>query len=215
MIPRIFLLFIVACGSAPVAMAGPTEDAASYHLLTITAPNPTLYGLRLLNDVETHPRVQAIARHCKTFKWTSATPIYRERYAAQLPPTTLPIVALVRSDGGVIWKASGPNVPTGDSLADALVARAYADRQANPRAIPSANQVPITPQDTGKFPGLIRRPLDGVIPDTITIEHDTSGVPWVPIGVAGFAGVLLLGGMAFVGLLLVVGGIVCVFKLVS
>lgn len=196
-------------------MAEPTEDAAAYHLITVTAPSPTPYGVRLVNDLEENPRVQAILRHCKTFNWTSATPIYRERYAAALPPTTLPIVALVRSDGGVIWKASGPNVPTGDALADALVARAYADRKANPRAIPPANRSPIQTQGDRKLSGLMRRPLDGVIPDTITIEHDTSGLPWVPIGIAGFVGFLLLAGLAIGGLLLVVVAIVIVVKLVS
>ncbi|MEO9590892.1 hypothetical protein [Rhodopirellula bahusiensis] len=218
MIIRILLLVVAIGSTVPIASAGPTEDAAAYHLITVTAPNPTPYGVRLVQDIENHPRVQAISQHCKTFQWTSATPIYRERYAAALPPTTLPIVALVRSDGGVIWKASGPNVPTGDALADALVAWTYADRKTNPRAIPSANQSPIRTQSDRRFPGLLHRPLEGVIPDTITIEHDTSGLPWVPIGIAGFvgfAGVVLLCGLAIFGVLSVVFAIGVVIKLAS
>lgn len=199
MITRLILLAMLALTCA-TAKAQPLDDSKAYHLVVVTLPSPTQFGRELLNSLDTHPRLQAITKQCKTFRWTTATPIYRERYAASLPPTELPIVALVRSDGGVIWKSSGP-VVMGDALADALVARAFADRSANQRLVPPTNQQ----SQSQTRPNFLRRPLDDVIPDTITIDHQhaASGIPWREIGFAA-VGLIFIGCLSLLALVILV-----------
>lgn len=174
MIGRTLLAFALLL-TAATAYAGPPEDAASFHLVTVTANPASPTGQQLLQDIDTHPQLSAIAGACKRFAWTTADPIYRARYAAALPPTSLPIVALIRSDGGVIYKASGPNIPQGDDLAATLTGRAYLDRKANPRPIPNVEYSQTPPGQPDSETGLRplfpdRRPvLDRVIPDTVNV----------------------------------------------
>src|SRR5690606_35738936 len=114
-----------------------------------------------------HPAVARIAAACKRFDFTPQHEIYRARYATALPPSQLPIVALVRHDGGVLYKASGDNIPPADALAQSLVKMATADQsQQGVRQSyqPGPSYGPLRP-DGGWLPN---RP--SLIPDTIVVS---------------------------------------------
>lgn len=202
---------LIGAGSA---VAGPPEDAAAYHLITVTQSPPSAKGLRLIDSLQSNAKLARIAGSCKRFTWTPADELYRNRYAAALPPTTLPIVALVRSDGGVIYKASGHSIPDGDALAESLMGAAFWDRQDNPRPIPSTLPASIAAdyddEDPASGPLFPNRPrVVDLIPDTVTVSP-TVNVPdafaWVAGGVALF--VVAAGGLVLLCVLLGVAWVV-------
>ncbi|MEM9825098.1 MAG: hypothetical protein AAF958_00840 [Planctomycetota bacterium] len=207
---------------ALVAHAEPPDDSSAYMLVTVTGVQKSPADTALLRSLATDTRLASISKACKRFDWTPASKAYARRYAAALPPTTLPVVALLRSDGGVVYKASGTNVPSPNALADELIRVAKADRAQNPRTIqapqptadPMAND-PLAncPCDQPRpriFPN--RPPLaDGFIPDSVTLEADVPdslgyaaavGVfALIVLGLLGGGGVLFL--VALVGMAIV------------
>lgn len=185
-VPILLLLALVIVCCAPIASGQtPPDDSRQYHLITVTSTPPTPACVRLQQSLA-HPAVARIAAACKRFDFTPQHEIYRARYAAALPPSQLPIVALVRHDGGVLYKASGENIPPADELAGSLIKMATADQsQQGVRQSfnPADAYGPLRP-DGGWLPN---RP--SLIPDTIVVSPQVNlpaglGV-WLAIGVGG------------------------------
>lgn len=217
---RSFLLAAAAVLSivAGSAVAQPPEDAAAYHLITVTQNPPSPAETQLLASLQSNARLLRIAESSKQFHWTTSDELYRSRYAAALPPTTLPIIALVRSDGGVIYKASGANIPAGDALAEAIMGAAFWDRRDNPRPIPallpaslatptaSPMTDPMTDPATGPmFPNRPR--VVDMIPDTVNVGPTLNipdafawiagGVALIAVAAAGFGCMLMIGALVW------------------
>jgi len=197
----ILLTICLFAANAPAQSPALPEDGGQYNLITITLQTPTQYGAELLRAMDSDPELQAIANLCHVHRWTPATKVYQLRYAQSLPPTTLPIVALTRDDGGVIYKASGPEVPReGPQLAKVLREAAAMDQSMQPRQATAAN-CPRCPQTPASPVMPNFRPLDRVIPDTVTLTAPVN-FPAVPTWV--FAT------FAFLAFLTVCGGLACV-----
>ncbi len=172
------LAIVVICTSIASAQTQP-DDSGQYHLITVTSTPPTPACVRLQQSLA-HPTVARIASACKRFDFTPNHEIYRARYATALPPSQLPVVALVRHDGGVLYKASGSNIPGPDALAESLIKMATADQSQVPRQSyqPSPAYGPMRP-DGGWLPN---RP--NLIPDTIVVSPQVnvpSGLLWLAI----------------------------------
>lgn len=174
------LAIVVICTSIASAQT-PPDDSGQYHLITVTATPPTPACVQLQQSLA-HPAVARIAAACKRFDFTPNHEIYRARYATALPPSQLPIVALVRGDGGVLYKASGPNIPAPDTLAQSLTKMATLDQSQSVRQSyqPAPAYGPMRP-DGGWLPN---RP--SLIPDTVVVSPQITmpasfGV-WLAIG---------------------------------
>lgn len=174
------LAIVVICTSIASAQT-PPDDSGQYHLITVTATPPTPACVQLQQSLA-HPAVARIAAACKRFDFTPQHEIYLARYASALPPSQLPIVALVRGDGGVLYKASGTNIPGPESLAESLTKMATLDQSQGVRQSyqPSPSYGPLRP-DGGWFPN---RP--NLIPDTVVVSPQINmpasfGV-WLAIG---------------------------------
>jgi len=64
----------------------------------------------LIQNLERQPLLD-FAQGCRFRHYTTADPIYLERYAGQFPASQLPAICVQRPDGGVIYKATGDNLP--------------------------------------------------------------------------------------------------------
>lgn len=206
LMPMIFALFVFL---ATVAEAQtPPDDSAQYSLVIVTASPANVADAKVLESFKSNPALANIAANCKRFTFDARDPLYLSRYAAQLPPTALPVVAMVRSDGGVIYKASWPNIPPPDELAAQMLKMGRADRNQNPRTIQVSKPEEIAGPLTPWLPDPARP--SGLIPDTVNINPTLNVPPEVGMAmtaaVALVGVVLLLGGMAgaavFVWLLL-------------
>lgn len=178
------------------SMAQPLpDDSQDYYLVTLTGNPPTHHCGRLMGTM-LHPAVAQIKAACKSFDFKPDDPIYRARYAQSLPADQLPIVALVRHDGGVIFKASGANIPDAETLAQSLTQMAATDAAKHPRSAASNVAGPLRP-DGWRMPNL--RP--NLIPDTVVIQPEIN----VPAGVTNWLMVVaVLGGLAGLGIVAVV-----------
>lgn len=200
----IFLLVSLTLSGFAQSPSVLPDDADRYHLIVVTQTTPTQFGARLLSQLDNDPQVRQIAMRCHVHKWTPQTKIYQLRYAASIPPTTLPILAVARPGGGVIFKASGPDVPpTGEAIAKAIRDAADLDRSLNTRNAVESDcpSCPLTPDIPERQPW---RPLDQVIPDTVNITTPIN-LPQIPTWVYAVLGIVLLGtvfgGLAFVAIL--------------
>jgi len=202
---QIFLAVCAAALLAPLVLAAELpDDSGRYHLVVVTGGN--VADASLLQSLATHPQLSEVSKACKRFTFAAADPLYRARYATALGNDPLPIIALVRSDGGVLYKASGVNIPAPDELAQNLLKTGRADRTANPRKINAAPAPTLAggPMDALRWPNLTPERL---IPDTVTIKPEVTIAPEFGYAVFGVLGVLVLcfaGG----GLLLFLGLIV-------
>jgi hypothetical protein len=120
MAPKLLIAIAAALCFAATGMAQsprlPPNDSAQYSIVILTRDVPCRDCERLA-DALSHPDVAAILRSTKLFSFTPRSAIYQLRYAETLASTEAPTIALVRSDGGVIYKASGPNIPEPVELA--------------------------------------------------------------------------------------------------
>jgi hypothetical protein len=178
------------------------DDSLAFYLVTVTQSPPTPACQRLVASLQ-QPAMARIASGCKTFRFTTADPIYRTRYAQSLPASETPTVALVRHDGGVLYKASGANIPPPETLAARLTQMAAADQALHPRANQHGADAygPLrTPDGQWRVP---QRP--SLIPDTIEIRPQINvpaSASWIAIG-----GVIVASILAFVFVVLIVGAI--------
>ncbi|GAA5510065.1 hypothetical protein [Novipirellula caenicola] len=176
----------------------PPDDSQKYHVVTVINDPPTAADVALLRAFQTQPHLATIAQKCKRFQFKATDPLYRSRYAQSLPPHALPVVALVRHDGGVIYKASGAAIPEPNTLARQLIGIAMTDREAH---APRLGWRP----DGSRFPS--------VIPDTVVVRPEVN-LPSNAVYNTGFVvgGVILflaLGGLFVVGL---IAGIFLLFR---
>jgi hypothetical protein len=184
-------LLVAFIGPASLYGATPPDDSRAYHLLILTR-DPASPACAALTASLASPEVAAIAAKTKVFRFTPGDPVYAAHYAAAIPPDSAPSIALVRYDGGVIYKASGAAIPRGAALAAALRSAAAADRASHGL--------------TSDASAILRRP--GLIPDTIapTINLGLNLPAWLPIVggllVLGLVGLMFLGAVLFVFLTL-------------
>lgn len=198
------------CIAASVATAQPLpDDSGQYHLIVVTSELPMTADNTLVANTETHPQLSAIRERCKSFVFKVNDPLYQSRYASALGITSLPKIALVRSDGGVLYKASGPSTYDPDQLAADLMKAATADRAQNPRTVDGRNasaDCPTCPNQPSPRPDRTPSWRPGVnitpqlIPDTVNVNTDVTIPPTVYFGAAAI-GVLLVGGMAIVAII--------------
>lgn len=146
------------------------DDSRDYHLITVTQDPPTPACASLLQSLRS-AEVAPIASKCKVFSFRPRDVIYRERYAAALPPESVPVIALARYDGGVVYKASGDRIPGPARLAADLTRAAATDQKSWGQA-------------TQLLPGRPR-----LIPDSVVIQPQVN-VPALPIAL-GAIGVML------------------------
>lgn len=175
--------------------------AGPYNLIVVTAPTPSPRAVRLLDQITNDPAMASLARYCQFTKLQTGTVMYEERYSRALPARDLPIIAFADANGGVIYKASGANIPnTGGELAEAIVKtnrefqQALAGQRLASRGMPhwshwstlyqSQEQCPNCPQpnaptqpnrpDRPNRPNPLTPLLDEVIPDTVTVTPTVS-----------------------------------------
>lgn len=167
LLERLMFKFALAaallCASASYGQV-PPNDSDKYQVIVVTPDQPTPACARLAAALQT-PELSRIEQRCKSFRFNVSSPIYLARYANALPPSQLPIIALARPDGGVIFKASGTEIPDGPSIAVAMRQMATIDRAQAPASLPLRPL--ITPDGDPRFPNL--RP-DGFIPDTLVVK---------------------------------------------
>ncbi len=204
---RFLAALLCAVFLAGSAAAQLPEDGSRMQLIVVTAETPSPVGQYLLSCLDTDPAVSLIAQKCHVHRWTPQTKIYQERYGQSLPPSVLPIIALARPDGGVIYKASGDAVPrTSEALAAGLIDAAKLNKAGGHENVitqdcPSCPRVPQPPPVPELPRRPIWRPLDGVIPDTVVIDHKVPAVPtWIMVtAIAGFV-FMVLGGLTFIAI---------------
>jgi len=166
----VWLVALWAAGWAGARSAlaqAPADDSRDYHLITVTQDPPTPACSALLASLAS-PDLATIAGRCKVFSFRPRDVIYRERYAAALPPESVPIIALVRYDGGVLYKASGSRIPRPAALAAELNRVAAVDQKS-------------WAQTQQLLPGRPR-----LIPDSVVIKPQVN-VPAMPLAIGVFA----------------------------
>lgn len=176
--PRALLALLLgillgALFSPPATAQTLADDSRAYHLVTVTLDPPTPACVRLQQALR-DPAVAPIASQTKRFDFKPTDAIYRTRYASALSAAQAPILALVRWDGGVIFKASGDAIPSPAKLAAELRRWAMADRQsdASTRTYPEASNL------------LPNRPR--LIPDSVTISPQVQIPPGLVAAVVLF-----------------------------
>jgi hypothetical protein len=188
MLPRLALIIAIALTATIGHAETPPDDSAAYHLVVLLRDPPSPACASLESSLAS-PEVAAIAARTKTFRFTPTNPVYLASFASALPAAAAPTVALVRWDGGVLFKASGSAIPRGPALAAALRSAASADQATAARS--AASNL------------LDRRP--GLIPDTVNIQPRLE-LPAPSTGtIAAIVGIVLLclfglAGLAVVGL---------------
>ncbi|QDV56497.1 hypothetical protein [Rosistilla oblonga] len=85
------------------------EDGGRYTIIVVTQPQPSPTAGQLVRWLAEDPHFAELMAQVHYHQFTSDNALYQRRYAAQLPET--PVIALVRPDGGVEYKASGSNIP--------------------------------------------------------------------------------------------------------
>lgn len=191
---RLVFLALLACAAAHAQT--PPEDGDRYSIVIVDQSPGSPAGDRLAAMLDAPP-LREIASQCHRLTLRTDSPLYRERYAAALPPSALPVLALVRPDGGVIYKASGSAIPAAQALAAELTHRAKVDQSSADRA--DATQLVGLPSRP------FLRPLDRVIPDSITVTPTLSVDGAVPAAI-----ILVIGLSAFVLFAVVAAGAVAV-----
>lgn len=128
MITRTILSLAVALLTvrAAIGQAPMIDDSQLYYVVVLTQEVPTPACQRLQAIVR-DPAMQSVTRGTKLYPMTTGQQLYRLRYATSLPAAQAPTVALVRPDGGVLVKYSGPSIPPAVELAERLREYARAD----------------------------------------------------------------------------------------
>jgi hypothetical protein len=221
-------LLVHGCIGPAFGQQAPPDDSALYHVVVVTNAPETPGDAALVAAIGGDPSLRRITESCKFFKFPVTDRLFLERYAATLQPSALPMIALIRSDGGILFKAAGGEIPPPDLLARRLVEIATADRIANPRpinaaptvpklppqfapqlgnAIPWPGFLPGTPTPASVVPGLIPGLLPGLLSPTIKpqieIPAEVGFVAVAAVVVAvGFCGLLLAGVLILAALMI-------------
>lgn len=183
-------LAIVLLAAAGVCSAQ-TDDSRKYHLVTVTQSPMSPAGDRLMAAMR-DPVLQPIANTCKVFHFKTRDEIYRLRYSPALPASQVPIVALVRWDGGVVYKASGDRIPRDPQRLASMMQRMAEQDQRHPDRMPDHR---LMMQGAGD--------VQQAIPDTVLVRPDleapdAAAVVAVVSVCAGVMLLILIGGAAAV-----------------
>jgi len=169
----------------------PPNDSAKYSLVVLTRDIPCPQCVSLVESLSS-PDVAPIVAQCNVFAFTPRSKIYQLRYADAISPDFAPTIALIRSDGGVIYKASGSAIPRDAQLAADLRKFASLDRQITRQPVRYSTANEITRDPTFRRPRLI--------PDTVVVRPTLS--PTVNVAAPNII-FLVIGGL----ILLVCAGI--------
>lgn len=185
---------------APQAFAQlPADDSGKYSIVVLTRDIPCRDCERLgeaINDADLLP----IIASAKLFAFTPRSPIYQLRYADTISSADAPTIALVRPDGGVIYKASGPAIPPPAELAYQLRRFATLDRGMAVQPQRFAGIDPI--ENSPRVPTLRRPPR--FIPDTVVVRPTLS--PTVNVAAPNIVFLVIVGSilLVFTGIGLVI-----------
>lgn len=209
-------ILLLACVSAFAQMPG----QGPHNLVVVTEQSPSQGSVQLLNWIANAPELQSLTRYCELTELQVGKTMYEERYRRSLPPTQLPIIAFTDVNGGVIYKASGDNIPgtpaalakaitdTNKQFQAAIAAQKYIAgwRHQTPNLFDgNLGQCPNCPQPTPTqpnrpSPNRPNRPnplldlVDEAIPDTVTVTPtvDFGNLTPIIIWIATGAGVLCM-----------------------
>lgn len=175
---------MLAVSSDAIAQQQPLpDDSDRYYVVIVTQDPPTVQCASLLRTIDS-PALAKIRASTKVFRFTTRSVIYRERYAQQLPAAAAPLVALVRPDGGILYRASGSAIPDPVTLAQTLTAWAAANEQVA-SSHPDTQRPRIFPDRPRLIPDVNISPTVNVPPEAIAI---------------GFAGLAVLALIVIFGL---------------
>lgn len=204
----IVLLLVICSTTAAQQSSTRPEDGTKPYLSVFVhrgqAPNEKL----LLQHFRSDPSLMKVAADCHFRIYDEFDPLYKERHSSYIPVETFPCVMLQRSDGGVVYKASGLNVPAGATeLFDQMAYYAKLDPMSprkdsiDLRPMAASEDCPDgkcpvrpTPQPDPMFPNL--RPNGPALPDTSElikpvvqpVRNSVAAAVWIAIGL----GVLFL-----------------------
>ncbi|WP_417745081.1 hypothetical protein [Rosistilla oblonga] len=99
---------VVVVGTSACQGQAP-EDGGRYTVIVVTQPQPTPTARQLVEWLANDPHFTELMSKVHYQHFDTTNPLYQRRYAEQLPEA--PVIALVRPDGGVEYKASGGNIP--------------------------------------------------------------------------------------------------------
>lgn len=108
------LLLLLISGTVASAQAQPQtlpDDRSQYSFVVVHEDQPSATTHRLSQMFASDPQLAQLARSFTVHRFPASDALYRKRYASALPPNDLPALALVRPDGGVVYKASGTSIP--------------------------------------------------------------------------------------------------------
>jgi hypothetical protein len=185
----IFLLLAVCPGLASAQLP---DDSQKYHLIVITADQPTRNCERLLAWLDSDAELQRLKAACHFHHFRPSDVLYRERYESSLPATKLPIFAVARADGGVIYKSTGEMMPWTPNGLMYEVRRTFA---AVKEQCPDCQPQPKQPNEPPP-PYQPERPWLRPVPDSADL---------LP------SGSIITGGLWIVGGLVVLGLLACIF----
>lgn len=211
---KVLIVALFVCGFAMDALAQ-VNDARKFELIVVTNAQHTQADAKLLSDLQNDAGLASIAARCKVHTFTPSSQLYQQRYAAVMPITELPMIALARWDGGVVYKAVGSRIPDGPELVKQLkhfaglardveqpvMQNTFGQTQQWNNLSPVGDcppcQVPYTPNQSGirPFPNFIG---PEVIPETINVQpqFNVPGSVWIGI-------VIVIGLFALIGFLMV------------
>lgn len=220
---KALIVAILFCCASSAALAQ-VNDSRKFELIVVTNAQNTEADAKLLSDLQSHPGLGAIAARCKVHKFTPASQLYQQRYAQVMPITELPMIALARWDGGVVYKAIGSRIPATDELVSQLKHFAGLARDVEQPAMQNSFgpthewnatningdcppcQVPFAPNQSGirPFPNIIG---PDVIPETINVQPQFNVPSSVWLGVA-----IVIGLFALIGFLMVAFLVLVIFR---
>lgn len=198
---------------AGMASGQAVDDSKSYELIVVTSSPESKADEYLLRTLDSHPELKAIKAKCKFHKFATSSALYQQRYAAQLTAAQLPVIALARWDGGVIYKVSGASIPSGDKLAEDLkhyAAMAKSVEQPieqnsgtqNPWSQQS-DDCPTCPQNQWSRPKWLPNGPADVIPETINVQPTINFPDSLLLTISIVVACVLLAGGAIVAVVLI------------
>ncbi|MGN6545013.1 MAG: hypothetical protein ACTHK7_08180 [Aureliella sp.] len=117
----LLLAFVLSGSASAQQVSPPPEDAGRPWLVVITHKTPGPQEQMLLDLVARDENLAAIRKQCQYAHYDNENPLYTQRYAKSFGQKPLPVVLLQRADGGVLYLASGDNVPdSGRELFDQM-----------------------------------------------------------------------------------------------
>lgn len=107
------IVFLAGCSSLCAQEVGtPPEDGGRCHLTIITHDTPHPHEQLLIDNFNRDPNLVAVRKQCLFHHYHASHALVKQRFPTLAVSSRLPAVMLQRADGGVLFLASGGNVPT-------------------------------------------------------------------------------------------------------